>query len=97
MPANNLRSSGRNRVLVPEAQQALENYKYEIANELGLSNYATLDKGELTSRQNGYVGGYMVRKMIQQAESQMAQGTLQPSQLAEQQAPKQPQGTTQYL
>ena len=97
MPANNLRSSGRNRVLVPEAQQALENYKYEIANELGLSNYATLDKGELTSRQNGYVGGYMVRKMIQQAQNQMLQGAFQASQLAQQPSPKQPQGTTELL
>lgn len=93
----NARSAGRNRVLVPGAQQALENFKYEIANEIGLANYAGADKGELTSRQNGYVGGYMVRKMIQQVEDQMAQGAVQTAQLANQPAPKQPQGTTQLL
>ncbi len=71
MPANQ-RKTGRNRVLVPGAQQALENFKYEIANELGV-NYNT-DPGELTSRQNGYVGGEMVRRMIQQAENQMSGG-----------------------
>ncbi len=85
MPANQ-RKTGRNRVLVPGAEQALENYKYEIANELGI-NY-TGDLGELTSRQNGYVGGYMVRKMIQQAENQMSQGAVQPAQLAQQPSPQ---------
>ncbi len=59
-----------NRILVREARQALDNYKYEIANELGL-NY-NQDLGELTSRQNGYVGGYMVKRMINQAENQMS-------------------------
>ncbi len=73
MPANQ-RKTGRNRVLVPGAEQALENFKYEVANELGI-NYNG-DLGELTSRQNGYVGGEMVRKMIQQAESQMSGGQL---------------------
>ena len=42
-----------------------------IANELGLTNYETMDKGNLTARQNGYVGGYMVKKMIQYAEQNM--------------------------
>ncbi len=83
----NQRRSGRNRVLVPGSEQALENYKYEIANELGI-NY-TGDLGELTSRQNGYVGGYMVRKMIQQVENQMAQGQVQTAQLAQQPQPQQ--------
>jgi hypothetical protein len=98
MPAARSRT-GRNRVLVVGAEQALENFKYEIANELGIADYANVDKGELTSRQNGYVGGYMVRKMIQQVENQMAGGQLQTSQLAQQPAPEkvpqstQPQGT----
>ncbi len=84
---------GRNRVLVPGAAQVLDTYKYEIANELGI-NYNG-DKGELPSRQNGYVGGYMVRKMIQQVENQMAQGQLQTSQLAQQPAPQQSSPGTQ--
>lgn len=86
--------AGRNRVLVPGAAQVLDNYKYEIANELGI-NYNG-DKGELPSRQNGYVGGYMVRKMIQQVENQMAQGQLQTSQLAQQPAPQQSPPGTQF-
>ncbi|KPU27745.1 spore protein [Caloranaerobacter sp. TR13] len=61
-----------NRVVVPEAKQALEQMKIEIANELGLSNYNSIDKGNLTSRQNGYVGGYMVKRLIEQAERQMS-------------------------
>jgi len=59
-----------NKILVREARQALDNFKYEIANELGV-NYNG-DLGALTSRQNGYVGGLMVKKMIQSAENQLA-------------------------
>ncbi len=64
-----------NRVIVPEARAALDSFKLEIANELGLSNYDTIDKGELTSRQNGYVGGYMVKRLVEMAERQMASKT----------------------
>jgi hypothetical protein len=59
-----------NQILVREARQALDNFKVEIANELGV-NYNG-DLGALTSRQNGYVGGLMVKRMIQSAESQLA-------------------------
>ncbi len=92
MPASRSKT-GRNRVLVVGAEQALEDFKHEIANELGIADYNGIDKGELTSRQNGYVGGTMVRKMIQQVESQLAGGQLQYSQLTGQPVPKQPQGT----
>lgn len=59
-----------NQIVVREARQALDNFKLEVANELGI-NYSG-DLGALTSRQNGYVGGMMVKKMIQAAESQLA-------------------------
>ena len=59
-----------NQILVREARQALDNFKFEIANELGI-NYNG-DLGALTSRQNGYVGGIMVKRMIQAAENQLA-------------------------
>ena len=62
----------RNRSVVPEARAALNSFKLEIANELGLSNYDSIDKGNLTSRQNGYVGGYMVKRLVEMAENQMA-------------------------
>lgn len=61
-----------NRIVVPEAREALNQLKLEIANELGLSNYDNMDKGELPSRVNGYVGGNMVRKLVESAQKQMA-------------------------
>ena len=67
--ANN---SGSNRIVVPEARAALNQMKLEIANELGMTNYNSMDKGNLTSRQNGYVGGYMVKKLVESAQNQLA-------------------------
>ena len=54
------------------AKPALKNLKTEVANELGLSDYEQTDKGNLTARQNGYVGGYMTKKLVEMAEQQMA-------------------------
>lgn len=53
-----------NRLVVPEAKQAMENLKYEVANSLGV-NYKQGYNGDLTSKQNGSVGGEMVRRMIE--------------------------------
>lgn len=64
--------NNNNRIVVPEARQALEQLKLEIANELGINNYDNIDKGELPSRVNGYVGGYMVRRLVESAQNQMA-------------------------
>lgn len=64
-------SGSNNQPAAPNAANFLNNFKYEVANELGMNNYQTVDKGQLTSRENGYVGGYMVRKMIQYAEQNM--------------------------
>lgn len=61
----------RNRVLVPEAAQALYNFKYEIANELGVNAPQGGYWGHLSSRDCGAVGGNMVRKMIAFAEGQL--------------------------
>jgi hypothetical protein len=71
MASNNNNS---NRVVVPAARQALNQMKLEIANELGLSNYDSIDKGNLPSRQNGYVGGYMTRRMVEFAQQNMSNG-----------------------
>lgn len=57
----------RNRTLVPEAKSALNKMKYEVANDLGV-NLKEGYNGDLTSKQNGSVGGEMVKRMIQQAE-----------------------------
>ncbi len=61
----------RNRVEIPEAQEALERFKFEVANELGVPLKKGYN-GDLTSYQNGSVGGHMVKKMIQDAEKRMA-------------------------
>ncbi len=57
--------------MVPEARTALDNMKFEIARELGI-NFKQGYNGDLSSRDNGYVGGYMVKRLIQQAENQLA-------------------------
>lgn len=64
-------NSKSNQINVPQARGALDNMKYEIARELGV-NLKQGYNGDLTSREAGYVGGYMVKRLIEQAESQMA-------------------------
>jgi len=64
-------NSGSNRAEVPQAKDALNRFKMEIANEIGVplkSGY----NGDLTSKQNGSVGGEMVKRMIRQQEQQMS-------------------------
>lgn len=63
--------SRRNRSEIPEAREALDRFKYEVANELGVPLKKGYN-GDLTSYQNGSVGGYMVKKMIQEQEKRMA-------------------------
>jgi len=65
-------NNNNNQKVVPQAKQALNQMKLEIANELGMSNYQQIDKGNLTARENGYVGGYMTKKLVEMAEQQMA-------------------------
>lgn len=64
-------SRSTNRTAVPEAKGALDKFKYEVASELGVPLSDDYN-GDLTSRQNGSVGGYMVKKMIEEQEKQMA-------------------------
>ena len=52
-----------NKTLVPEAKQALEQFKMEAANEVGV-NLSQGYNGDLTSRQAGSIGGQMVKKMM---------------------------------
>ena len=55
-------SNGSNQINVPQARQALNNMKYEIARELGV-NLKQGYNGDLTSKQAGSVGGQMVNNM----------------------------------
>ncbi len=63
-----------NTAAVPEAKGALDKFKFEVASELGVPHSAGTN-GNLTSKQNGSVGGYMVKKMIEQQERQMSGGS----------------------
>lgn len=65
-------SNNNNQILVTQAKAALEQLKEQTAAELGIQNYAQQYKGDLPSRVNGSVGGYMVKKMIALAESQLS-------------------------
>ena len=64
-------SNSSNSANVPEAKEAMDRLKMEVASEIGvpLSNGYN---GNLASAQNGSVGGYMVKKMIEAQERQMA-------------------------
>ncbi|MGG7179399.1 alpha/beta-type small acid-soluble spore protein [Clostridium paraputrificum] len=55
--------------LVPEAKQGLNRLKNEVASQVGLQDYENADKGNLTSKQNGSVGGEMVKKMVESYEN----------------------------
>lgn len=65
MSSNN---NGSNSQLVPEAKQGLNRLKTEVASEVGLQDYENIDKGNLSSKQNGYVGGNMVKHMVESYE-----------------------------
>ena len=59
-----------NKTLVPEAKKALEQFKMEAANEVGVDLKEGYN-GHLTSREAGSVGGQMVKKMIESYENSL--------------------------
>ena len=60
--ASNKNNTSSNRLVVPEAQEAMNKFKMEAANEVGV-NLKQGYNGDLTSREAGSVGGQMVKKM----------------------------------
>ena len=62
--------SNSSRNAVPEAKDALNRFKYEVAQEVGVTLKDGYN-GNLSSRDAGRIGGNMVRKMIQQVENSM--------------------------
>ena len=64
-------SNRTNKVEVPEAKEALNRFKQEVASELGVPLKEGYN-GDLTSRQAGSIGGEMVRKMISSQEEKMS-------------------------
>ena len=63
--------SGTIQMAVPQAKEAMNRFKNEVASELGVPLKQGYN-GDLTSRQAGSIGGEMVKKMIMQQEQQMS-------------------------
>lgn len=62
--------SGSGRMEVPQAREAMDRFKMEVANEIGVPLKEGYN-GDLTSAQNGSIGGEMVRQMIKRQEEAM--------------------------
>ncbi len=69
-------SKSSNRLVVPGAKKGMETFRNEVASELGIQIPQDGDMGNLTSRQNGSIGGYMVKKMIASVEDQIKNGQM---------------------
>ena len=67
---SNNNNSGSNRMVVPEAKEAMNRFKEEVASELGVPLKEGYN-GDLTSKQAGSIGGEMVKQMIMKQEQQM--------------------------
>lgn len=63
----NSNSSSRNKLVVPGAQNAIDQMKYEIANEFGVNLGP-----DATSRANGSVGGEITKRLVRMGQNQMA-------------------------
>ena len=63
-------ANNTNRKLVPEAIDALDKFKYEVASEVGV-NLKDGYNGDISAKDAGKIGGQMVRKTIEQAEHNM--------------------------
>ena len=62
-------TNSSNRINVPEARKALSDMKYEIANEMGI-NLTKGYNGNLSAKENGSIGGMMVKRMIEDYQRQ---------------------------
>ena len=60
-----------NQKVVPEAKEALNKFKYEVASEVGV-NLKDGYNGDISAKDAGKIGGQMVKKLIETAERQMA-------------------------
>lgn len=68
-------SDSSNTPVVPNASKALDQFKYEVASELGIQTPADGYWGTMTTRDTGAIGGHMVRKMIAMAEQALSTRT----------------------
>ena len=65
-------NNNSSRMEVPQAKEAMDRFKMEVASELGVPLNSGGYNGDLTSAQNGSVGGEMVRQMIRRQEEEMS-------------------------
>jgi len=65
-------NSSNNQIMNPNAREAMNRFKMEAANEVGI-NLKQGYNGDLTSKQAGSIGGQMVKKMIQAYENGLSQ------------------------
>ena len=66
------RRSSRNNLIVPQANQALQQLKFEAAQELGVTIPQDGYYGNYTSRETGSLGGYITKRLVQLAEQQLS-------------------------
>lgn len=61
----------RNRPLVPQAEQILDQMKFEAAQELGIQIPQDGYYGHMTTRDMGAIGGHMTRRLVRMAQEKM--------------------------
>ena len=67
-----MENKSNNKIVVPEAKAAMEQFKMQAANEVGVAYNQNGYNGQLTSREAGSIGGQMVKKMIEKYESEIS-------------------------
>jgi hypothetical protein len=65
-------SQTSNTLVVPQAERALDQMKFEVAQELGIQIPEDGYMGYIASRDNGAIGGHITRRLVQIAEQQLA-------------------------
>jgi len=65
-------NSSSNQLLVPQATAALDRMKFEVAQELGIAIPQDGYYGNVTTKETGYIGGYITRRLVQIAEQSLA-------------------------
>lgn len=70
--ANRNEYAASEKLQVPGLDSAMQSFKAEIAAEFGFVDYENMDKGELTARQNGQIGGEMTKRLIRLAQEALA-------------------------
>lgn len=70
--ASNNSSRNSNTLVIPQARQALDQFKYEVAQQLGISLSQDGYNGNLLTRDAGSIGGQITRRLVEIAEQQLA-------------------------